>query len=407
MRIEINAGGLGGSLAISDFQSDMSKFITNVDNVISSFKTVKNEIYDVNGGTNHLQEALDNVEARITLEKNRKEAAQKVQKKADDFLDLVVRIDKKVAEEVNRNKEAFYKTNPWLRPPTSVDPDKVWYEQAWDWLCGIKEEIAKDVETAWEWTKDTFKKAWDGIVDFYNEHKKIIDTIFVVVGAIAAIVAVVVTGGAALAPLLAAIGFSASAAAYISGAVAVVAVVSTLASSTLNIIDIWHNVDNSTFNAWQKGLNIMSTVFNLAYSVGNIYNSFKNISPTKGFEISKMSKKDFSKAAEMALDDGTTNQWYLKNLVPKGTKNTFRANGNIAKGFKYEFLSEGKKIIVKWHSTDKSALLRFGPIGGGSGWTAQIKNAGNLLRSNGTWERIANEFTHIPLKKDIPWWWPK
>ena len=208
MRIEINAGGLGGSIAISEFQSDISKFISNVDSVISSFKTVKNEIYDVNGGTTNLQEALDNVEARINLEEEKKESAQKVQRKAENFLDLVVRIDKQVAEAVNKNKEAFYKTNPWLRPPTSVDPDKVWYEQAWDWLCGTAEEIAKDVKAAWEWTKDTLKKAWDGLVDFYNEHKKLIDTILIVVGAVAAIAAVVVSGGGALIPLLTALGCS-------------------------------------------------------------------------------------------------------------------------------------------------------------------------------------------------------
>ncbi len=203
MRIEINAGGLGGSLAISDFQSDMSKFITNVDNVISSFKTVKNEIYDVNGGTNNLQEALDNVEARINLEKTRKEAAQKVQKKADDFLDLVVRIDKKVAEEVNKNKEAFYKTNPWLRPPTSVDPDKVWYEQAWDWLCGTAKEIAKDIKAAWEWTKDTLKKAWDGLVAFYNTNigKIVLGIVAIVIGAIVC-VAIGATSLAALGSMI-------------------------------------------------------------------------------------------------------------------------------------------------------------------------------------------------------------
>ena len=197
MRIEINAGGLGGSIAISEFQSDISKFISNVDSVISSFKTVKNEIYDINGGTTNLQEALDNIETRINLEEEKKESAQKVQRKAENFLDLVVRIDKQVAEDVNKNKEAFYKTNPWLRPPTSVDPNKVWYEQAWDWLCGTAEEIAKDVKAAW--ADSTLKKIWDGLVEFYEKYKfEIINWTVTVLCAIASIVVIALVPGASI-----------------------------------------------------------------------------------------------------------------------------------------------------------------------------------------------------------------
>ncbi len=342
MRIEINAGGLGGSLAISDFQSDMSKFITNVDNVISSFKTVKNEIYDVNGGTNNLQEALDNVEARITLEKNRKEAAQKVQKKADDFLDLVVRIDKKVAAEVNKNREAFYKTNPWLRPPTSVDPDKVWYEQAWDWLCGTAKEIAKDIKAAWE--DSTLKKIWDGLVDFYNEHKKIIDTIFAVVGAIASIVAVVVTGGAALVPLLGVLGVSGSVAATVSTIVAVVAVSSTILSSMVNIVDIWGEIEDPTFNMFQKVLNFTSTASNLLYNIGGMYNSWKGISNA---ELKVMKNMNSSDIKTVVKQDFAIKR-YEKMLAKNPNKNL--ANGNYAEMKQDQLMRE---MGYSWYDSER------------------------------------------------------
>ena len=143
------------------------------------------------------------------------------------------------------------------------------------------EAVVSDVKSALAWVKDTAVKAWRGLVEFYHEHKKIIDTILVVAGAIAAIAAVIATGGGALIFLLGALGCSAGVAAAISGAVAVIAVVTTLAASTLNIIDIWAEIDNPSFQAWKKGLNIASAASNFLYSVGGIYNSIHHISPAQ------------------------------------------------------------------------------------------------------------------------------
>lgn len=278
MHIEINAGGLGAGIAVAEYQLNMSGFISDAESVISSFKAVSSKVYDLNGGVASLQGAVDDLSSRIQLEEEKKEAAITVQKKSNDFLDLAIRVDKQVASLVNKNKDEFYKTNPWLKPAVTVD-DTPWYEDAWNWLCGKGEQIAEGIKSAWEWTKDTAKKAWDGLVEFYNEHKKIIDTVLIVVGAIGAIIAVVATGGVALVPLLGALGVSTTAAIAISTAVAVVAVVSTVASSALNIVDTWAEIDDPTFNAWQKGLNIVSAVSNLTYSVGTIYNSLKGINP--------------------------------------------------------------------------------------------------------------------------------
>ena len=246
----------------------MSSLISDAEKVISSFKAVSNSTYELSGGAGNLQSAISDISSRVQHEIEKKEAAINVQKKSNDFLELANRIDKSVSTLVNKNKEEFYRVNPWLKPPESQVEEKPWYEKTWDWLCGKGEALV-----------DGAKKAWDGLVEFYQEHKKIIDTVLIVVGAVAAIAAVVVTGGLALVPLLGAIGVSTATAITISTAVAVVAVVSTVVSSTMNVVDIWCEIDNPIFNTFQKAVNVISAVSNITYSIGNIYNSIKGITP--------------------------------------------------------------------------------------------------------------------------------
>lgn len=277
MHIEINAGGLGAGIAVAEYQLNMSGFISDAEDVIASFKAVTARVCDLSGGIGSLQDPLDELEARIALEEQKRQTAEDVRQKSNDFLELAIRVDSQVADLVEVNQEEFYRVNPWLRPAT--EEDEPWYEEAWQWLCGVGEAVREGVEAFADWAGETLKNAWDGLVAFYNEHKKLIDTVLIIVGAVAAIAAVIATGGAALAPLLGALGLSASAAAAISTAVAVVAVVSTVASSAMNIVDIWFEIDDPVFNAWQTGLNITSTITNLAYSIGNIYNAFKKIDP--------------------------------------------------------------------------------------------------------------------------------
>lgn len=52
MHIEINAGGLGGSIAIAEYQSNMSSFISDAESMISSFKAISSSAYALNGGIN-------------------------------------------------------------------------------------------------------------------------------------------------------------------------------------------------------------------------------------------------------------------------------------------------------------------------------------------------------------------
>lgn len=251
MRIEISAGGLGGSLAVSDFQSDMSAFAERTEDVISSFTAVRDATYALNGGVGSLSGAVEDINARISAENQKHTDAIDVQTKTTDFLDLAVRVDEQVETLVNQNRDEFYRVNPWLRPAFVIDTQLQWYEKVYTWLGDAGEKVKEGAKEAWDWTKDSLKKLWNSAVSFYKEHKKVIDTIVIVVGAIAAIAAVVATGGAALAPLLAALGVSAGTAAAISTAVAVTAVVSTVAASTLNVVDTWAEIDNPVFNGFQ------------------------------------------------------------------------------------------------------------------------------------------------------------
>ena len=279
MHIEINAGGLSAGIAVAEYQLNMSGFISDAEDVISSFKAVRTQTYDLSGGVGSLQDAVDELNERIRREEEKLRAAEDVRQKSNDFLELAIRVDQQVADLVEMNQDEFYRVNPWLRPPEAGDSP--WYEDAWNWLCAVGDAVQEGVEQLKNWAADTLKNAWDGLVEFYNEHKKIIDTVLIVVGAITAIAAVIATGGLALAPLLGALGVSAGVAAAISTAVAVVAVVSTVAASSLNIIDVWFEIDDPVFNAWQTGLNITSTITNLAYSIGNMYNAFKKIDPVQ------------------------------------------------------------------------------------------------------------------------------
>ena len=277
MKIQISAGGIGG-VAVMDFQSQLRGYIGDTESVISGFKAITSGICNLSGGVGSLQDALDQIDQRVSQEEAIRDQSDAVERKTNEFLELARQVDGRVAANVNQNKEELYRCYPQLQPVTETEEES-WGEKALNWLCGVGEAIAEKVEQGWNWVKDTAKKAWDGLVEFYNEHKKIIDTVLIVIGAVVAIAAVVASGGTALVPLLGALGFSTGTAMAISATVAIVAVVSTVASSTLNIIDTWAEIDNPTFNAWQTGLNITSAVTNFAYSIGSIYNTIKGYKP--------------------------------------------------------------------------------------------------------------------------------
>ena len=291
MHIEISAGGLSGGIAVASFQNGMKKYISGTDGMISSFKAVKTKTYNLNGGGpgQHLSGALENISQRIRTEEDRRRGAETVQAKSNSFLDLAVRVDERVSKMVKQDRKELYGKYPSLKPSAGQwIKDRL--SDAWNWLCKAGKDIANAAEKTWNAIKDTAQKAWNSIVTFYQEHKQIIDTILIVVGAIAAIAAVVVTGGLALAPLigagLTALGVSAATAASIaavtSAVVGVTAIVSTIGASTMNVIDIWADKsDDATFQAWKKVFNVVSIVTNTLYSIGNLYNAYKGTTGTE------------------------------------------------------------------------------------------------------------------------------
>ena len=200
MRIEISAGITGGA-SVAEYQLNMAGFISDVDDIISGFKAVTQKTENLPGGAGSLQGAVDELEHRIKQEEEKRAAAVNVREKTNDFLELAMRVDKQVARAVNRNRDEFYETNPWLKPAPEVD-EGPWYEQAWGWICDKGEKVVEGVKAAWNWTKDTAKKAWNGLVEFYQEHwYEIVNwgvTALCIAGSIVAIALLVPTGGASL-----------------------------------------------------------------------------------------------------------------------------------------------------------------------------------------------------------------
>lgn len=285
MRIELCAGGIGG-ISISDFQTDMRSFLSEKEAVIASFKAVSSSTGNLSGGVGSLSGALEDIQARIIREETALEDAKAVQTSMNDFLELAQRVDAQVASDVDRNKEDFYGKYPELRPAPPED-EKAWYEKAWEALCGAGEAIKEAIQDGLEYIADTLKKAWDGLVEFYNEHKKIIDTILIIVGAVLAVGAVLLTGGGALIYLLTVLGCSYGVAAAISATVGVLAIVTTVISSTMNVIDIWCEIENETFQNVRTGMNIASGIFNFVYSIGNTFNSLKGVSTSESIARAK------------------------------------------------------------------------------------------------------------------------
>ena len=202
MRIEISAGGVCG-VSVLDFRSEMGSFLSAADDVIASFKTIKSSTYSLSGGVGDLQDALDEIDERLRQEEKAKQDAESIGASADGFIQLAVRVDKQVAEAVNKNKEEDYRVMPWLAAAVTPLADRAWYEEAWNWLCGVGEDIAEGAEKAWDWVSDTAQKAWDGLVEFYNENKRLCQILIGVAAIAIAVVVTVFTGGAAIPALLA------------------------------------------------------------------------------------------------------------------------------------------------------------------------------------------------------------
>lgn len=176
MRIELNYGGLFSGTSVKDLQKDIKNLIKKSDNTIDGFKKIKTFAYNMNGGVGCLQDAVDQIDARINAEETKKSNLIDVQNKVDHFLNNTRRTDKEVGALVKKNKNEFYKLHPWAKPSIK-DTVKNWIEKAGKWLAKAKESISKGFEqlvTAINkfnnWATDTLHKVWNSAVNWFKEN---------------------------------------------------------------------------------------------------------------------------------------------------------------------------------------------------------------------------------------------
>ncbi len=145
MRIELNAGGLSGLVAIAEFGFSINALDNDIDSMISSFQAVKNAVNNLEGGIGNLGEAVDSLQKRIFTEEKKKQNLSDFGNRFNDFLDLTVAIDKDAAQLVRRNKEEFYRVNEHLRPVIAEDDGWHPFKALGEALYGIGEFIVETI----------------------------------------------------------------------------------------------------------------------------------------------------------------------------------------------------------------------------------------------------------------------
>ncbi len=247
-----------------DLIKDIKQSVTDYKSELTALKT---KTLSINKSVCDLDDIISAIQTSSQTQEKKVTALNTFNQKNKEFITDVAHIDSDVADVIKKRKDDFYDKYSYLK----TECEKNWLEYVGDWFTA-----------AGEWCKEHWKE--------------IVITIVIVIGAILAIAAVVLTGGMALAPLLAAgltaLGVSAGTAltiaSVISLTIAVIAVTSTAISSIMNIADTWFNIDNPTFKAWKTAMNWTSMISNGLYSIGSIYNGIKG--------ISNSSLRDYSKA---------------------------------------------------------------------------------------------------------------
>ncbi len=100
---------------------------------------------------------------------------------------------------------------------------------------------------------------------------------------------------------------------------------------------------------------------------------------------------------KLFVRSGRTNSVLLRQFVPSGTKNIFKATNTIHAGFKYRYKIAGIKFEVKWHSPDAVAAVKHPGSNSGSMWTAQIMVNNKLVGTDGKLHKYPSNMTHIPI----------
>lgn len=131
MRIEINAGGLGGVLAVHDYLDDIDTLTHKSNSVIESFATVKKSVCEVTGGLGNLSEAVSMLNDRMQRDEQDRLYLYEVKKESQTFLDLAKEVDRSVEKMLNQSRKQFFAQNPWLRPQSNIEK---WVDQILKYL---------------------------------------------------------------------------------------------------------------------------------------------------------------------------------------------------------------------------------------------------------------------------------
>ena len=409
MRIEINAGGISGAITVLQFQAAASKHLEKSNDVISAFVTVQRKTSQIEGQTPRLQEAQAALDERVQIEENRKAQIDCVKQGVEDFL----------SDCVSQNAEKFYQVNPWLRPKVT-QREKKWYDKALELLLGPAYQIFANRDQI----VDAITKGWNAAVQFYQEHKKEVDTALLVIGAIAAVAGVIASGGVALVPLIAgfleimgATGATAlTIATGISLGIGASAIVATAASTTLNVIDVWSENTDPNFQKAKKLMNQLSFTLNLIYSVGNFFNKVtgvtgkdmlsnydRNFNPiypeNEGFAtVKRVVQKDGTQIVgevldkhEMTLSPGTIVDRFGSDhgvyTAPYGTPLT---NRSLPIGTINEKTYSVFRVLKPINVDAGTIAPYFGEMGGGTQYI--FKEAIENLIKSGYLERVAFSF---------------
>ena len=121
---------------------------------------------------------------------------------------------------------------------------------------------------------------------------------------------------------------------------------------------------------------------------------------SNGEVFKELSRDDAREVVSNLLDNGEIGIDDLQNLVPKDVPNTFVATDTIKNGAKYEFtLTDGQKVIIRWHEPDPVAASKYPGCVSGSRYTAEIKVGNKQLKADGGWSRNqATNDVHVPIK---------
>ncbi len=191
MRIELNAGGLDALVSIADFQLDMRSAYNSVKDVVDVFQSVRKYMCNLNGGVGNLQDASEDIQARIGIENQRLESIETIQRNTNDFLSLAISVDMRVSKQIDSNKHEFYGKYEWSKPSV-----KNTLENIGDKLKGVFDDV-----------KDFLKETKDALVDWYKNHggKELLNILWTVTKTVLSVVGFIVSV-LALTPPLTAIG---------------------------------------------------------------------------------------------------------------------------------------------------------------------------------------------------------